>query len=121
LDDGSQQLQKPSTPPKRKRASKSKPAPLTEAEVRRSLRIKKANNGFKALACKDRNCLGCSAVPPTISPKIIRDLGAAFCNIDPEELSEDKLNVKPKKSKVESKKAKKGKKDHSSSSQVSSS
>jgi len=43
-------------------------------------------------------------------------LGAAFCNIDPEELSEDKLNVKSKQSKAESKKAKKGKKDPSSSS-----
>jgi hypothetical protein len=88
--------------------------------VRRSLRIKKVNTGFKTLACKDKNCLGCSAAPPIISPKVIRDLGASFCNIDPEELTDDKLNARPRQGKAKDSKSKKDKKAKPSSSQSSS-
>lgn len=81
-------------------------APLSEADVRRSLRLKKIHNGLKSSPCKDKNYLGCSAVPPIISPKIIKNLGATFCGIDPNELSSTKVNVKPtqKKRKMMSKK-----------------
>lgn len=124
-DNATSQPKEPLVPttPKRKRITKSKSAPISEADVRRSLRIKKANKGFKTSACKDKNCLGCSAGPPTISPKVIRDLGASFYNIDPKELTDSKLNAKPKKGKAKDSKAdkaKKGKKAKPSSSQSSS-
>lgn len=95
--------------PKNKRKGKGKAklkAPLSEADVRRSLRLKKIHKGFKSSSCKDKNCLDCSSMPPTVSPKIIRNLGAAFCGIDPQDLSPSKLNAKPvqKKRKTVSKK-----------------
>ena len=68
---------------------------LSESEVRHSLRIKKLHKRFKNLGCKDKSCLGCTSTPPVISPSIIRDLGATFCNINAEELTDAKLHVKP--------------------------
>jgi hypothetical protein len=94
------------TPPKGSKKNKGK-APISEAEVRRSTRLKMINKGFKSSVCKDKNCLGCSTSPPAISPKVIRSLGASFCDIDPKELSSSKLNDKPAKKKAVSKKIKK--------------
>ncbi|KAG0549932.1 hypothetical protein BDA96_01G296900 [Sorghum bicolor] len=110
------------TTPKRKRVTKDKSAPISETNVRRILRLKKINKCFKTSPCKDKNCLGCSADPPTISSKGIKDLGAAFCNIDPKELTYAKLNKKPSQGKAKDKdsKPKKSKKAKSSSSQSSS-
>lgn len=54
------------------------------------------NKGFKSSSCKDKNCLGCSATPPTISPKVIRNLGVTCCGINLDELSLAKLQEKPK-------------------------
>jgi hypothetical protein len=88
-------LAKMSTPKKRKSRAKGK-SPISEDEVRRSTRLKKQNKGFKS-SCKDRNCLGCSSTPPTISTKVIRNLGVSFCGINPEDLSEQKLSALPKK------------------------
>jgi hypothetical protein len=89
---------KPISTPKRKVKAKGK-APLSEADVRRSNRLKLVHKGFKTSACKDRNCLGCSSTPPTISSKVIRNLGASFCGRNPEDLSPSKLNAKPAKKK----------------------
>lgn len=58
------------------------------------------HKGFKSTACMDKNCVGCSATPPIISSNIIRDLGAAFCNISLDELTEEKLNNPPKQKKA---------------------
>lgn len=86
-DDLDDNLQEPlSTPPKRNRNSEAnadKEPIISEADVRRRLWIQKLNRGFKSSSCKDRNCLGYSAMPPTISSSIIRDLGASCCNINP--------------------------------------
>jgi hypothetical protein len=90
----------PKTPVKRKRVPKSKAHPISEADVRRSQRVKKANKGFKSSSCKDKNCVGCSANPPTVSKHVIRELGKTFCNIDPNELTDEKLTSKPSKSKA---------------------
>jgi len=84
----------PNTPSKRRRTAKGK-AVISEDDLRRSLRLKKVNKGFKTSACKDKNCLGCSVYPPTISPAIIRNLGASFCNINPEDLSNENLQTAP--------------------------
>jgi len=94
----------PKNTPKRKGK-----APLSEADVKRSMRLKLINKGFKSspTSCKDKNCLGCAATPPTISPKVIRNLGASFCGINPIDLTPVKLNAIPvaKKKSVKSKKA----------------
>lgn len=91
------------TPPRASKKSKGK-APLLEADVRRSTRLKMVNRGFKSSACKDRNCHGCWADPPTISSKVIRSLGETFYGINPEDLFPSKLNAKPTKKKTVSKK-----------------
>lgn len=72
--------------------------------------MKKINKGFKSSSCKDKNCLGCSTEPPTVSQHVIRDLGKTFCNINPEELTDEKLNAKPKVTKKKNAKAAGGKK-----------
>jgi len=97
---------KMSTPKKRKSGAKGK-APLSEDEVRRSTRLKKQNKGFKSSSYKDRNFLGCSSTPPTISTKVIRNLGASFCGLNPEDLSPSKLNANPKKAPIAKKQTKK--------------
>lgn len=55
--------------------------------LRRSCRQKQYKRGYKDMACKDKLCLACDASPPTISPSIIKNLGASFCNVDAEKLS----------------------------------
>lgn len=84
---------------------------LSEIDVCRSLRIKKMHQGFKVSSCKDKSCLGCSATPPTVSPSIIKDLGATFCNIKSEELTDEKLHEKPANAKPVGKQASKKKSD----------
>lgn len=96
----------PSAPAKRKRVAKPKGQQISEANMTRSERLKKLHKGFKSSTCKDKNCIGCSANPPTISQHVIRDLGKSFCNIDPKDLTDEKLNAKPSKSKATKKKGK---------------
>lgn len=55
--------------------------------LRRSCRQKIYKKGYKASGCKDKFCIACDAEPPTISPSIIKNLGATFCNVDVETLS----------------------------------
>jgi hypothetical protein len=63
-----------------------------EAKARRSLRQKALHKGYKNSPCSNRNCLGCSLDPPALSPSIIKNLGATFCNIDPDKLTVEKLS-----------------------------
>ncbi|KAJ1261734.1 hypothetical protein BS78_09G053800 [Paspalum vaginatum] len=70
--------------------------PLVEIEVRRSSRLKQLNKGFKKGTCLYKNCLACSASPPTITPSVIMNLGASFCKIDEARLSDDKLSNNPR-------------------------
>jgi hypothetical protein len=63
-----------------------------EAKARRSLRQKAPHKGYKNSPCSNRNCLGCSLDPPALSPSIIKNLGATFCNIDPDKLAVEKLS-----------------------------
>lgn len=86
----------PSMTLKKRKAKGNGKAPISDDDVRRSERLKKVHKGFKAATCKDKNCLGCSSTRPSISPKIIRCLGATFCDLDPKDLTEEKLNVQPK-------------------------
>ena len=70
-----------------------------------SLRIKKLHKGFKNSDCKDKNCLSCTSTPPVILTSVIKDLGASFCNINPDDLTDAKLHAKPSSSKPVGKKA----------------
>lgn len=113
LDEDNIQETAPATTPKRKRPQNSRAKVFaSEADLRRSLRLKKVNNGFKSSSCKDKNCLGCSTKPPTISQHVIRNLGKAFCNIDPDELTDEKLSAKPAAAKKKKGRPAKGKKRH---------
>lgn len=120
LETESSQHQEHLNTPKRKRTPKVKTSTLNEADLRRSNRLKKINKGFKAKACTDKNCIGCSANPPIVSPKVIRDLGATFCDIDPNDLSDERLNAVPSKATADKGKAKSNKKAKSASRQSSS-
>jgi hypothetical protein len=64
---------------------------LIDSELRRSLRIKAYNTGFKSSRCGRKNCMGCELDPPTLSSKIIKNLGEKICKMDPIELSDAKL------------------------------
>ena len=48
-------------------------------------------NGFKDSSCNRKNCLGCTVKPPSLSPSVIRNLGATFCNMDEETVIEAAL------------------------------
>ncbi|KAJ1295839.1 hypothetical protein BS78_01G253900 [Paspalum vaginatum] len=54
------------------------------------------NKGFKKGTCLDRNCLACTVSPPTISQSVIRNLGASFCKINADSLSDEVLNANTK-------------------------
>jgi hypothetical protein len=65
---------------------------LKDAKTRRSLRQKALHKGYKNSPCSNKNCLGCSLDPPTLSPSVIKNLGATFCNINPDKLAVEKLS-----------------------------
>lgn len=77
-----------------KHKGKASLTPLVESMVRRSTRVKGKTGGYKSESCRDKNCIACSAQPPTICTKIIRNLGANFCNIPVQELDDEALNMK---------------------------
>lgn len=64
---------------------------VEDASVRRSLRIKNNSKGFKKKGCPEKNCLSCAAEPPTISRSVIKNLGSTFCNMKPNDISDDML------------------------------
>ncbi|PUZ69713.1 hypothetical protein GQ55_2G132800 [Panicum hallii var. hallii] len=53
-------------------------------------------NGFRDVQCSKKGCLGCLVTPPTLSPSVIRNLGASFCNLDADSLTDIALNKKKK-------------------------
>jgi len=101
--DNSQATPPPAPPickasPKEKRGKRTH---ISEADLRRSDRIHNQSRGFKSSLCKDKNCLGCSPNPPVLSMSVVRDLGTAFCNIEPEKLSDEVLTAKNSKAAVQ--------------------
>jgi hypothetical protein len=94
-DEGPSSSKSPVRAPKTPKGKGKQPV-ISEAELRRSLRVKKLHKGFKTSCSKGKSCLGCEADPPTLSASVIRDLGVAFCNVDPDDLTEEKLGAKPK-------------------------
>jgi hypothetical protein len=64
---------------------------LKDAKTR-SLRQRAFHKGYKNSPCFNKNCLGCSLDPPTLSPSVIKNLGVTFCNINPDKLAVEKLS-----------------------------
>ena len=75
--------------------------------LRRSARRKNINKGYKDPSCSEKDCVACSVKPPTISANVIKNLGATFCKIDPNKLSDEALLKKKKASAPGGKKLKK--------------
>jgi hypothetical protein len=64
-------------------------------EVRRSERLKGKSKGYKNDACLSKACLCCSAEPPTLSDKVIRNLGKEFCKMPSRMMPDAALKKKP--------------------------
>ncbi|KAG2538585.1 hypothetical protein PVAP13_9NG380500, partial [Panicum virgatum] len=62
----------------------------------RSLRMLNLKKGYKEPHCSDKGCLGCTSVPPNLSPAIIKNFGASFCKLDEQDLSDAALTKKKK-------------------------
>jgi hypothetical protein len=53
-------------------------APMVVSEVRRSERLKKQKQGFKASSCPIKSYICCHTNPPTLSSNVIRSLDRDF-------------------------------------------
>jgi hypothetical protein len=73
---------------------------MVDTELRRSLRLKSQNTGFKPAGCGRKNCLGCDMDPPSLSTKVIRNLGEHFCKVAPELMSDEALKATKAKKRV---------------------
>ena len=80
-----------SAPPQ---AKKGKHIHISDEGLRRSSRIHELNKGFKSPTRQSR-CFCCTSKPPTLTSSVVRELGVTFCNMKPDELSQDKLQAKP--------------------------
>jgi hypothetical protein len=68
--------------------------PLVETEARRSPRLRNRNLGFKQSICSSKNCLSCSALPPSIPKKLMKTMGEDLCKIKPGKFEEEDLLVR---------------------------
>jgi hypothetical protein len=70
---------------------------IVDSNLRRSKRLKDSRAGFRQGSCPKRNCLMCHHNfdgPPFLSSKVIRNLGAKFCSMSEEDLSDKNLKKK---------------------------
>jgi hypothetical protein len=51
------------------------------------------HKGYKGSPYTNKNCLGCSMDPPTLTSYVIRNLGASFCKIAPNKLTDKELTL----------------------------
>lgn len=68
-----------------------RPLAVVDSNLRRSPRIKQVSNGFKNSVYTNRRCLVCSPNPPIIPTQVIRALGAEFCQLDEDSLTDEIL------------------------------
>jgi hypothetical protein len=76
------------------RGKRGKHLHISDTNVRRSSRVHSKTQGFKSPSCRDKNCLGCSTNPPSLSSSVVRELGSTFCQLEPAALTDDQLNAK---------------------------
>jgi hypothetical protein len=74
----------------------SKFVPMIGTEVRRSIRLKNLNEGFKPKSCGNMYYFGCASSPLTLSPNVIRNLGTTFSKIACDKLYDAALAMKRK-------------------------
>jgi hypothetical protein len=70
---------------------------LVDSDLRRSKRLKDSRVGFKHGSCPKRNCLMCQHKfdgPPTLSTKVIWNLGSKFCKMSEDDLTDKNLEKK---------------------------
>jgi hypothetical protein len=84
--------------------------PIVDTEVRRSERLKGKHQGYKSNSCLGRVCFCRNIEAPTLSTKVIRNLGKDFCHIPGEKLNEEMLKKKSLAKKTAGPRAKQGKK-----------
>lgn len=96
LGDVLRESEKAVVPYKKRRAAK-RLTPLVDTQVRRSERVLKNSNGFKSSTCLSKKCFCCNPKPPTLSPKIIKNIAVQFCGMEDEEISDEALGQKRKK------------------------
>lgn len=65
-------------------------------DVRRSNRLEHKMQGFKSIQCADNKCFGCSSSPPTLSNRVIRNLGETLCKISSNQLTDEALSATKK-------------------------
>jgi hypothetical protein len=75
---------------------KGKRTPLVVTEVGRSLRLQSTYSESKPSRYSDKRCIACFPSPPTLSPKLIKNLGVQLCEMDPELLEEEVLKKERK-------------------------
>jgi hypothetical protein len=85
-------------------------APIVDTEVRRSERLKGKHQGYKSNSCLGRVCFCRNIEAPTLSTKVIKNLGKDFCHIPGEKLNEEMLKKKSLAKKTAGPRAKQGKK-----------
>jgi hypothetical protein len=73
------------------RKRKERQITMVDIDLRRSLIIKAYNSRFKPSGCGKKNYLGCDMDPPSLSTKVIRNLGEKFCKVALENLTESAL------------------------------
>jgi hypothetical protein len=78
------------------KAQTSRGTPVIETGTRRSPRIRDRNSGFKHNTCLTKNCLACSASPPSFTSKMIKEVGEQYCKISSHKLSDSALADKRK-------------------------
>ncbi|CAN6288491.1 unnamed protein product [Urochloa humidicola] len=67
-----------------------------DPSLRRSCRQKDLKKGFRKTQCADSRCIACEADPPTLSTSLIKNLGATFCKISEEKITDEVLLKKKK-------------------------
>lgn len=82
-------VQSPKPAPGQKKLIKE--TPLVDTSIRRSPRIKIRNGGFKVDSCSSKNCLTCSATPPSLPMHLIKAIGEEACMIPPGKITDETL------------------------------
>lgn len=62
--------------------------------MRKSLRIRDRNDGFKHNSCANKNCLACAALPPTLPISALKNIGEKIYKIEPDKLFDEALSAK---------------------------
>ena len=71
--------------------------PLVEIEVRRSTRLKALKGGFMRKPNLDQHHLPGGDSPPYLSTRVIKNLCLSYCQVPPDQVSDDRLRSAPAK------------------------